>query len=133
MYTHTHTHTPSRGAVDAFRVEGGERRGGLERGEGRRESEARRYLGRIILHYVPKRRTNAVLIYASPRGDKRKAGEIGVSRAGNQLFCVEVGGRFATGMPRTMLELLSLVVSSRGIIFSLRFLFASSINNSRFR
>ena len=30
------------------------------------------YLRHIILHYVPKRRTNAVLIYASPRGDKRK-------------------------------------------------------------
>lgn len=30
------------------------------------------YLRHIILHYVSKRRTNAVLIYASPRVDKRK-------------------------------------------------------------
>lgn len=37
----------------------------LEGGKGR-------YLRHIILHYVPKRRTNAVLIYASPRADKKK-------------------------------------------------------------
>lgn len=34
--------------------------------------EEQRYLRHIILHYVPKRHTNAVLIYASPRGDKKK-------------------------------------------------------------
>lgn len=34
--------------------------------------EEQRYLRHIILHYVPKRRTNAVLIYVSPRGDKKK-------------------------------------------------------------
>ena len=38
----------------------------------REESEDPWYLRRIILHYVSKRRTNAVLIYASPRVDKRK-------------------------------------------------------------
>ena len=90
---YTHTPPPSPGSRRGRRVlcrgtrrsEGG---GGSskKRGRGReRESEARRYLRRIILHYVPKRRTNAVLIYASPRGDKRKA-RYGVSRAGNQLF-----------------------------------------------
>lgn len=100
---------------------GGEGWSKSEGGEGRRESEARRYLGRIILHYVPKRRTNAVLIYASPRGDKRKAGEIGVSRAGNQLFCVKVGGRFATGMPRTMLELLRPLSRREGDYFPFDF------------
>lgn len=134
-----HTYTPARGAADAFCVEGGEERGGSSKKreererERERESEARRYLRRIILHYVPKRRTNAVLIYASPRGDKRKAGEIGVSRAGDQLFLkVCAPTRFAIGIPRTMLELLRPRISSKGL-FSLRFLCARSINNSRFR
>lgn len=61
-------HTPrARGAADASR-------GWLKEwgpgGEGR--VRAPRYLRHIILHYVSKRRTNAVLIYASPRVDKRK-------------------------------------------------------------
>lgn len=134
-----YTHTPRLEARPTRFVSRGERRGGArvksERSgrERERESEARRYLRRIILHYVPKRRTNAVLIYASPRGDKRKAGEIGVSRAGDQLFLkVCAPTRFATGIPRTMLELLRPRISSKGL-FSLRFLCARSINNSRFR
>lgn len=85
----------------------GEARVKSEGGEGKRESEARRYLRRIILHYVPKRRTNAVLIYASPRGDKRKAGEIGVSRAGNRFFLKVRAPRVSrSGYHGAMLELL---------------------------
>lgn len=41
----------------------------------RGKEEQRRYLRHIILHYVPTRRTNAVLIYASPHGDKKRKEE----------------------------------------------------------
>lgn len=76
-------HTPPLGATA---------RGGAE-GEGGKEEQ--RYLRHIILHYVPKRHTNAVLIYASPRGDKKKKRR--GPRGGGEGGRLEIRGLFRNG------------------------------------